>query len=98
VNEFYEEKEWESKNHKLKMEELISNPEQVSIGFNGLYFNYITGVMVLEDISFDIVNGEKIAIVGRTGVGKSTLFKLILGLVKPTKCTITRYKYFTGKC
>ncbi len=89
VNEFYEEKEGESKNHKVKKEELISNPEQVSIGFNDLSFNYITGVMVLEDISFDIVNGEKIAIVGRTGVGKSTLFKLILGLIKPTKGTIT---------
>ena len=89
VNEFYEEREEEDKNRKLKKEALISNPRHVTIGFNNVSFSYTKGVRVLEDISFDIVAGEKITVVGRTGVGKSTLFKLILGLTKPTKGSIT---------
>jgi len=89
VNEFYEEREEEDKNRKLKKEILISNPRHVAIGFNNVSFSYIKGVRVLEEISFNIVAGEKITVVGRTGVGKSTLFKLILGLIKPTKGSIT---------
>lgn len=89
VNEFYEEREEEDKNRKLKKETLISNPRHITIGFNNISFSYTKGVRVLEEISFDIVAGEKITIVGRTGVGKSTLFKLILGLIKPTKGSIT---------
>lgn len=89
VNEFYEEREEEDKNRKLKKETLISNPKHVTIGFNNVSFSYTKGIRVLEGISFDIVAGEKITVVGRTGVGKSTLFKLILGLIKPTKGSIT---------
>jgi HlyB family type I secretion system ABC transporter len=40
--------------------------------------------LVLEDISVSIKPGQKIAIVGRTGSGKSTLGKLLLGLYQPT--------------
>lgn len=89
VNKFYEEREEEDKNRKFKKETLISNPKHVTIGFNNVSFSYTKGVRVLEGISFDIVAGEKITVVGRTGVGKSTLFKLILGLIKPTKGSIT---------
>jgi len=89
VNEFYEEREEEEKNIRLKKEVLISNPRHVIIGFNNVSFSYTKDVRVLKDISFDIVAGEKITVVGRTGVGKSTLFKLILGLIKPTNGSIT---------
>lgn len=89
VNEFYEEREEEEKNIRLKKEVLISNPRHVIIGFNNVSFSYTKNVRVLKDISFDIVAGEKITVVGRTGVGKSTLFKLILGLIKPTNGSIT---------
>lgn len=40
--------------------------------------------LVLEDISVSIKPGQKIAVVGRTGSGKSTLGKLLLGLYQPT--------------
>jgi len=40
---------------------------------------------VLKDIDLDIDPGQKIAIVGRTGSGKSTLGKLLLGLYWPTE-------------
>jgi len=40
---------------------------------------------ILEDISFTIKAGEKVAIVGAIGSGKSTILKLILGLYEPQK-------------
>ena len=40
---------------------------------------------ILEDISFTIKAGEKVAIVGAIGLGKSTILKLILGLYEPQK-------------
>ncbi|KAF2262036.1 ABC multidrug transporter [Lojkania enalia] len=44
---------------------------------------------VLQNISFDVHHGEKIGIVGRTGAGKSSLIKLICGIVRPSAGTIT---------
>ncbi|KQX44811.1 MULTISPECIES: ABC transporter ATP-binding protein [unclassified Ensifer] len=45
---------------------------------------------VLNDVSFDIGPGEKIAVLGRNGAGKSTLVKLIGGVEQPTKGFIYR--------
>ena len=44
---------------------------------------------VLSDLSFTVKSGEQVTLVGRTGAGKSTVFKLLLGLYKPEKGTIT---------
>ena len=38
---------------------------------------------ILENISFNITKGEILGILGPNGVGKSTIFNLITGLVKP---------------
>lgn len=43
---------------------------------------------VLDGISFRIEKGEKIAIVGETGCGKTTLLKMIVGLVRPNAGTV----------
>ncbi len=40
---------------------------------------------VLENFSLEVKKGETVIITGRTGAGKSTLFKLLLGLYKPRK-------------
>ncbi len=45
--------------------------------------------IVLNDISFTVKQGEQVTLVGRTGAGKSTIFKLLLGLYKPNSGTIT---------
>ncbi len=46
----------------------------------GLSFSYDGGRKVLDDVNFEIKSGQKVAIVGRTGCGKSTLAKLLVKL------------------
>lgn len=53
------------------------------IKFSDVNFAYEDGVKVLENINFKLNEGEFACIVGPNGGGKSTLLKLILGLIRP---------------
>ena len=44
---------------------------------------------VLKDFSMTVKQGEQVTLVGRTGAGKSTVFKLLLGLYQPESGTVT---------
>ena len=44
---------------------------------------------VLKDLSLTVRQGEQVTLVGRTGAGKSTVFKLLLGLYQPQAGTVT---------
>ena len=44
---------------------------------------------VLKDFSMTVKQGEQVTVVGRTGAGKSTVFKLLLGLYQPEAGTVT---------
>jgi ATP-binding cassette subfamily B multidrug efflux pump len=44
---------------------------------------------VLKDFSMTVKQGEQVTLVGRTGAGKSTVFKLLLGLYQPENGTVT---------
>ena len=44
---------------------------------------------VLNDLSFEVKSGEQVTLIGRTGAGKSTVFKLLLGLYKPGSGSLT---------
>lgn len=52
-----------------------------ALDINGLYFSYDD--FAIEDVSFQLHQGEQKAMVGLNGSGKTTLFKLILGLLEP---------------
>ena len=61
--------------------------QDLVIHINKLNFSY-GNLSVLEDISLNIEQGEFVGIVGPNGGGKSTLLKLMLGLLIPDKGTI----------
>jgi NHLM bacteriocin system ABC transporter ATP-binding protein len=79
--------------------ETLSNREQVdsitgSIEVSNLSFGYDEkGSLVINDLSMRIRAGEYVAIVGKTGCGKSTLMRLLLGFEKPMRGAI----YYDGK-
>ena len=54
-------------------------------------FGYEEEKMVLEHLSFEINTGEQVTMTGRTGAGKSTIFKLLLGLYRPQKGCVKIY-------
>lgn len=55
---------------------------------NHVSFAYANGVKALEDISFNANSGELIALIGRNGAGKTTITKIINGLLRPTKGSV----------
>jgi ATP-binding cassette subfamily B multidrug efflux pump len=58
-------------------------PEDEAIALSHVEFEYKPGVPVLRDVTFDAKRGEKIALVGATGAGKSTVASLLLRLYEP---------------
>ena len=54
-----------------------SRVEKGSIEFRNVHFSYNPGEPVLHDISFKVEPGEKVAVVGATGSGKSTIISLL---------------------
>ncbi|MCS6963613.1 MAG: metal ABC transporter ATP-binding protein [Thermoflexus sp.] len=52
---------------------------------------HYNGVVALEEISFTVEPGERIAVVGPNGAGKSTLLKIIAGVLTPTAGSVRIY-------
>jgi phospholipid/cholesterol/gamma-HCH transport system ATP-binding protein len=68
-------------NHTGKAREIVISLREVYKSFDN--------IPVLQGINLDIMRGENVAILGRSGTGKSVLIKLIAGLLKPDSGTIT---------
>ncbi|MBG6073150.1 MULTISPECIES: ABC transporter ATP-binding protein [unclassified Polaromonas] len=60
---------------RLNPQELLVNARQIN--------TYYGASHILRDVSFSVARGETIGLMGRNGMGKSTLLKSIMGLVKP---------------
>ncbi len=63
------------------------DPNESVISIDGLYKSF-GDVHVLKGIDFNVFKGENVAVLGKSGTGKSVLIKLIVGLLKPDKGTI----------
>lgn len=59
------------------------------INFDDVSFSYDSSNKVLNQATFNIKKGEKVAIVGESGAGKSTIIDLIMGFQKPTSGSIS---------
>ena len=82
-----------SKDNQTKLIEFFSGDlpaRQTSVGeevirFEDVNFAYDEDVNVLSNVSFSIKKGERIAVIGKNGAGKSTTAKLICGIERPQK-------------
>ena len=68
------------------------------IEVKNLKFSYDGKENVINDISFDVESGKYISIIGHNGSGKSTIAKLLMGLLEPNKESIKAFgKYLDRK-
>lgn len=68
-------------------------PSSVLLSFEQVSFGYSKTKQVLDQVSFEIHQGEMVSLVGQNGAGKSTISKLISGFYQPTSGRIL----FKGK-
>src|SRR5207237_5976279 len=64
-------------------------PGQDAVRVEGVGFSYDGRTRVLEDVDLTVTPGERLALVGPTGAGKSTLAKLVARLYDPTDGRVT---------
>ncbi|KIR02434.1 ABC transporter, transmembrane region:ABC transporter [Lachnospiraceae bacterium TWA4] len=66
----------------IDSDEVIENKEPI-VEFRNVDFGYNKGQQILKNQSLVIYSGEHVTLAGRTGAGKSTMFRLLLGLYRP---------------
>lgn len=85
------------KEARLSLKEVLTNPKnkvtwekkesskRVTLSMDKVFFSYDGEKDVLKDISFNVFEGDMIALMGKNASGKTTLVKLMNGLIKPRK-------------
>lgn len=81
--------EVEKKNKYTKFKINIKYPSySIPISCNNLTFGYTEENLLYQNLTFDLIRGEKFLIVGENGIGKTTLLKLIMNILTPLEGTI----------
>lgn len=90
INEFFELDEFSVKKDSFITEDTAMEADSdVLVDFNNVTFSYDGDKNVVENLSFSVKEGEQVTLSGRTGAGKSTIFKLLLGLYEPDKGSVS---------
>ena len=88
INEFFELPVLDN-NEELQTEKTFDSKNDTPyVQFKDVTFGYEAEHTVIADKTFVVNRGEQVTLSGRTGAGKSTIFKLLLGLYKPQKGSI----------
>ena len=85
LNRYYSVLDEKSEHENQKGVEALDLNSACSVEFRNISFAYNSNMPVVENLNLSIPAGKRVAFVGRTGVGKSTLMNLILGLYKAQK-------------
>ena len=89
INEFFEMDELSVKKDSYIAENTAMEADSdVIVDFNNVTFAY-DDKNIVENLSFSVKEGEQVTLSGRTGTGKSTIFKLLLGLYEPDKGSVS---------
>ena len=88
INEFFEMDESVKKDSYIADNTAMEADSDVIVDFNNVTFAY-DDKNVVENLSFSIKKGEQVTLSGRTGAGKSTIFKLLLGLYEPDNGSVS---------
>ena len=81
--------EVEKKNKYTKYKINIKYPSySIPISCNNLTFGYTEENLLYQNLTFDLIRGEKFLIVGENGIGKTTLLKLIMNILTPLEGSI----------
>lgn len=90
INEFFEMDEFSVKKDSYITENTAKKSDSdVLVDFNNVTFAYDDDKNVVENLNFSVKEGEQVTLSGRTGAGKSTIFKLLLGLFEPDEGSVS---------
>ena len=70
-------------NYQISSLDKIINDSSVALEFENVYFAYTEERMILKNVSFTINDNEYVCVIGHNGSGKSTISKVLTGLLKP---------------
>jgi ATP-binding cassette subfamily B multidrug efflux pump len=86
VDDYMSQPEIADQDPSLTAEAIVATPSEMILSAKDMSFHYDDGTeLIFDHANFSIRKLDKVSLIGRTGVGKTTLFRLILGILKPTE-------------
>ena len=73
---------------KIEVQKLDEDSPQVIMSFNNVSYKIDEENLLISNFNYKILRGERIGIIGRNGVGKSTLLKMMIGEISPNQGTV----------